>query len=360
MAGEPLVDLSAINTTDLLTNVRGGLERQSRILGKLDLTATFVGDNHDRPGLSAFVDLQATNGANFSASVVGDAQVISNIEAPAGTRVLDAWVAKDFGGEGGVRAGIVDLNSEFDVQATGALFLNASHGIGPDFSQAGNNGPSIFPAPGLGVIGWLITGDHWQVKAGIFEGTPGDPDHPGRTSLTLSSDEGALLVFEARNHISPNFTIGGGVWHFTAAFDALDVTAQSHANTGIYAIADGLLYSAPESGHAGLSGWIRAGFANGDIDPIDATLGGGLVYSAPFGRDTDQVGFAVSYAHFGRPARRAGIVDGKSETSLEATYSFGIDEHLIVQPDIQYVISPGADPSVGNALVTGSRIVATW
>jgi porin len=176
----------------------------------------------------------------------------------------------------------------------------------------------------------------------------------------LSSDEGALLVFEARNRISPDFTVGGGVWHFTATFDTLDATRQSRANTGAYAIADGVLYAAPEGGRAGLSGWIRAGVANGDINPIDATLGGGLVYTAPFGRDADQAGLAFSYAHFGDPARKAGIARGKSETNLEATYSVGFGDHLIVQPDVQYVMSPGANPSVGDALVMGSRIVATW
>jgi porin len=360
MSEEPLLDLSAANVTDVLTDVSGGLRRQTRFLDKFDVTAAFVGDNHERPGWSAFLDLQATNGGNFSASVSGDAEVISNIEAPAGTRVLDAWIARDFNGEGGVKTGIVDLNTEFDVQATGALFLNASHGIGPDFSQAGQNGPSIFPAPGLGAVGWLITDDHWQIKAGIFEGISGDPAHPGRTALNLSSEEGALLVFEARNHISPDFVVGGGVWHFTAPFDTLDAAKQSRANTGAYAIADGVLYAAPEGDRAGLSGWLRAGFANGDINPVDATIGGGLVYTGPFGRKADQAGIAFSYIHFGTQARRAALVIGDHEANLEATYSFGIGDHLIVQPDIQYVLSPGADTSVDNALVMGSRIVATW
>jgi len=361
-ADELPIDFSAVNVTDFFANVDGGLKRQSRLLDKLDLTAAFVGDNHEWPGLSAFIDLQATDGGNFSASVVGDAQIISNIEAPAGTRILNAWIARDFGGEGGFKIGIVDLNSEFDVQATGALFLNSSHGIGPDFSQAGVNGPSIFPATGLGTVGWLIATDHWQIKAGVFEGTPGDPNRPGSTSLSLSGDEGALLVLEVRNRIAPDFVVGGGLWRFTSPFDKLRAAAgQRAASTGIYAIADGAIYAAPEGGgRAGLSGWIRAGFANGDVNPVDATLGGGLVYTAPFGRENDQTGLAFSYIHYGAPARDAGIASGASETNLEATYSLGISDRLIVQPDIQYVLAPDGNPSVGNALVVGSRITTVW
>lgn len=364
MAAEPLVDFSAVNVTDLLANVSGGLRRQARILDKFDIAAAYVGDNHEHPGLSAFVDLQATDGANFSKTVVGDAQIVSNLEAPAGTRILDAWIAQDFGGEGGVKAGIIDLNSEFDVQATGVLFLNSSHGIGPDFSQSGENGPSIFPNTGLGLTGWWLPGDHWQLKAGLFEGTPGDPAHPGRTSLSLSDDEGALLVFEARNHITPDVVIGAGVWRYTARFDALDTSGRVSGNSGIYGIIDGTLYSAPEGGRSGLSGWVRVGFADQTINPIAATVGGGFVYTGPFGRKADQAGVAFGYVHFGPPAQRAaaaaGTPTGPSETTAEATYSFALTESLIVQPDIQYVFSPGADPTLTNALVVGSRVTANW
>jgi porin len=364
VAAEPPLDLSAANVTDVLADVSGGLRREARILDKLDITAAYVGDNHNHPGLSAFIDLQATNGANFSKTVIGDAQIASNLDAPAGVRVLDAWIARDFGGEGGFKTGILDLNSEFDVQATGVLFLNSSHGIGPDFSQSGENGPSIFPNTGLGFAGWWLPGDHWQLKAGVFEGTAGDPAHPGRTSLSVSNNEGALLVFEARNRIMPGVVIGAGTWRYTARFDALDGPGRVSGNSGIYGIIDGSLYSAPEGGRSGLSGWLRAGFADNRINPIGATLGGGLVYTGPFGRNADQAGIAFGYVHFGSPARHAasgaGTPMGPSETTAEATYSFAVGESLTVQPDIQYVFSPGADPMLADALIVGSRVTATW
>ncbi len=363
-ANEPLFDISAVNVTDILADVSGGLRREARVLDKFDVTAAYVGDNHNHPGLSVFVDLQATDGANFSKTVVGDAQIVSNLEAPAGTRVLDAWIAQDFGGKGGFKAGIVDLNSEFDVQATGALFLNSSHGIGPDFSQSGENGPSIFPNTGLGFAGWWLPGDHWQLKAGVFEGTSGDPAHPGRTAISLSGDEGALLVFEARNHVSPDVVIGAGVWRYTARSDALDSSGRVSGNSGIYGIVDGTLYSAPEGGRSGLSGWIRIGFADEAINPIAATVGGGLVYTGPFGRQADQAGIAFGYVHFGLPEQHAAAAESApiraSETTAEATYSFAVTESLIVQPDIQYVFSPSADPMLADALIVGSRVTATW
>ena len=86
------------------------------------------------------------NGSTLENSdeLVGDLQVISNIDASHAWRVFEFWY--EFGeGPWSVRTGLYDLNSEFDVNETGGLFLNSSHGMGPDFSQTGENGPSIFP-----------------------------------------------------------------------------------------------------------------------------------------------------------------------------------------------------------------------
>jgi porin len=361
-AGEHLLDISASNITDVLSDVQGGLRRGTRVLDKADVTAAFLGPDHGVQGFSAFVDGQVTDGANFSGAVVGDAQTVSNIDGPSSFRLVSAWIAQDFGGRGGIKAGVVDLNTEFDVQATGALFLNSSFGIGPDFSQSGQNGPSIFPTTGLGLVGWWLPAGHWQLKAGLFEGAPGDPTHPGRTSFTLSRDEGVLMVLEARNHLTPDFVVGGGTWRYTAPFDAVDPARDRlFGNAGYYAIADGLLYAAPEGDKAGLSGWVRIGFADDRINPIDAAVSGGFVYTAPFGRMADQAGISFARAQFGTPARRAanGAL-GLDEMAVETAYSFNINSHLTVQPDVQYVISPGGDPAIENALVIGSRFIATW
>ena len=62
---------------------------------------------------------------------------------------------------------------------------------------------------------------------------------------------------------------------------------------------------------------------------------------------------------FGQPARLA-TGSGLAETTFEASYSFNINDRLTLQPDLQYVVSPSGDPTLGNALVVGSRLIATW
>ena len=48
--------------------------------------------------------------------------------------------------------------------------------------------------------------------------------------------------------------------------------------------------------------------------------------------------------------------DGKAETIVEATYKDEVLPGLSLQPDVQYVVHPGADPTIRNALVLGLRV----
>ena len=50
---------------------------------------------------------------------------------------------------------------------------------------------------------------------------------------------------------------------------------------------------------------------------------------------------------------------GHAETAVEATYSFAVNSHFSLQPDIQYVISPSGGP-MPDAVVVGSRVMAAW
>lgn len=353
----------ASNVTDVMFNTTGGLASGARVLTKFDVSAAWTpAEDGALKGWSAIVALQATDATDFSGRLTGDLQGVSNIDAPAGVRLSNAWLGYDSEGTAGLKAGVIDLNSEFDVQETGLLFLNPSHGIGPDFSQSGLNAPSIFPTTGLGIVGYWMFDDHWTLKAGVFEGTSGDPNHPGRESIALTGREGALFTVELRNRIAPHFVIGAGAWHYTADFDTLDGFVAGD-NAGIYAIADGKLYLEEGSDERGLGAWLRVGFANARINVISTYFGGGFVYTGVFG-EHDQAGIAVASARLGDHARDAAALAGtpleSGETTLEATYAFAVIDWMSVQPDVQYVVSPGADPTLADAFVVGTRAVLTW
>ena len=129
-------------------NLRGGQSRDGAYLDNLDLVATLDADRIGLDGTTIAVAALYNNRATFS-DKVGDLQTISNIDTDGAARLYEAWIERRFT-LASFKLGLMDLNAEFDANETGSLFINSSHGIGPDFSQIGETGPSIFPITGPG------------------------------------------------------------------------------------------------------------------------------------------------------------------------------------------------------------------
>src|SRR3569623_213053 len=175
---------------------RAGAERRdAHRIGRRDLDLDSGTGLFGVDGAHAHADIFLLHGGGFSDRVVGDAQVVSNIDAPYAIRPIEAFVEALFGGGGRAKAGLIDLNGEFDLQSVGALFLNSSFGIAPDYSQSGLNGPSIFPitSPGLLVA---VERSRWTLRMSAFVALPCDPDHPHRTLPGPFFLGGALLGVE--------------------------------------------------------------------------------------------------------------------------------------------------------------------
>lgn len=363
----------AAYTADALANAQGGARPGEAYVDLLKLSAAYDGAASGHDGLTGLLSLEYHNGANFSAGRVGAFQTITSTDAqPGDIRLYEAWIQREvLGGKGGVRAGLIDLNRLYDVQETASLFLNASHGIGPDFSDSGVNGPSIYPTTALAVTGLYRPAEGWTAQLGVFDAVAGDPAHRGRfVAIELSARQGALIVAQVEKRFGDRLRIEGGGWTYTAAFPSLDqadaagAPRRVHGNDGVYGLVEGRILAKPGGGAGGLSGWLRLGRGNGDINPVEGYLGAGLVYTGLFpGRDADQAGVAVARAAFGQGARAAGDLAGKpigdAETNVEATYLYVFRNWLSLQPDLQYVIHPGGDERLRNALVVGFRLAFT-
>ena len=181
------IDLSIVYTAELFSNVRGGLERSARYLDNLDVTLRVDAERaFGWRGATLFAYGLYNNGEPFSEDLVGAVQGVSNIETGVqAARLYEAWIEQRFAADrGSMKIGLYDLNSEFDVIEAAALFLNPSHGIGPDFAQSGRNGPSIFPVTSLAIRGEYRLADAWLVRAVLLDAVPGDPDRPKRTVIT--------------------------------------------------------------------------------------------------------------------------------------------------------------------------------
>ncbi|MFC3071327.1 carbohydrate porin [Phenylobacterium soli] len=338
-------------TLDLWRNTRGGLQVGDTQLNKLQLVADFNGTHLGLPGWTARLQYFRANGERLSGGRIGDVQTASNIEALSTDRLMEAWVARRFG-RGDLKAGLIDLNAEFDSIGAAGLFLNSSHGIGPDLSKSGLDGPSIFPVSAPGAQARWRPSKRLSLAAAAFGGTPGDLAHPKAfAAARLSARDGALLIGQANWSLGEDARVALGAWRYTASFDRLDrPDLRQHGWAGTYAFVEGPL---PVE-H--VKGWLRAGLTDRGVATVSDYLGGGLTREAPFAsRPDDAIGLAVGRAGLGGPARRAAGLPA-AETTVELTYRYQLSHALAVQPDLQYVRHPASRAGLPDALAVGLRL----
>ena len=283
---------------------------------------------------------------------VGDAQAVSNIET--GTRAIrlyEAWIDQKFGDVASLRVGLYDLNSEFDALDASGLFVSSPHGIGTDFAQSGQNGPSIFPSTSLAARVAFAPAEGWTIRAAIFDAVPGDPARPARTAVKLGKGDGALLVGEIEAPLAGGKLLLGH-WRYTAAFDRIDGAGAETGNAGSYIRAQ-LPLARREDGT--LDAFVRAGVASSRFNMFDRFLSGGLNFSGWVkGREDDALGLAVAAAFTADPYRAA-TGAAASEVAIELTYRAQVTPWLAIQPNAHYVRRPSADPGVADAIVLGVR-----
>ncbi len=336
-------------TGDLIGDVSGGLRRGGLMMHNLDLTADWQGAN----GWEVFGYVLGNANGGFSGKYAGDAQAVSNIDATPGVRLFEAWAKKTSADQSiSATVGLINLNGIFDVQDVGALFLNSSHGIGPDYSQAG---PSIFPISALGAVGEWHPNEHLSLRAAVFDAVAGDANDDTRFAyIRLSRDEGAQWLAELQYDFTGG-TVKLGHWANTLAAPTLDGLG-THRMSGSYAQAQFTLTTEKDHGDQGLKGWVRAGRADDLTLAIDSYAGGGLVYTGLLpGRDGDLAGISVARAHFGTPYQATVSGPVEAETTWELSYQAAIRPGFSIQPDVQYVTHPGGDPGVKDAVVMAVR-----
>lgn len=358
-------------------NLDGGVARSSTYVGNLHLRSLMDLDRaagwHDT---HAYVDALWIHGGQPEA-FVGDAMGVNNLAAPPNLQLEEAWIEHNLADANvSLLAGLYDVNSEFDRTQSGGLFLNSSFGIGPEFSQTGVDGPSIFPRTALGARVAYKPASGVVLRAAVLDGVPLIRGHD--TLRAFQAGDGRLYVAElalldrpaARPAPDARFRIGRnamlpmyqgklaiGAWHYTTTFDRLVPTGgrtTQRGATGYYAVADRTVARDPHDSDRSLSLFAQLGVGDPDVARFGRYLGAGAVLAGPFAsRSQDELGLAIAVARNGRPygQQQTPHPTTATERSIELSYLAQATDWLAVQPDLQYVVHPDTDPAVRNALV---------
>ncbi|MBN2242001.1 MAG: carbohydrate porin [Acidobacteria bacterium] len=348
-------------------NTRGGIKRGQTHLHEIDISANV---DTQKAGLWSngkfFVQaLSHQGGALLSEELAGDCQIVSNIETPHSTRIHQLWYEhgllnkKLF-----LLLGIHDFNDDFAMNEQGSLFINSAFGLSSDVAMAAR--PCTFPLAAPGVRARFVPHSSWEFLGGIYNGDPGDPSEEKHfPKLDFDSRAGALIAVESRYHYSKDSLPGMvqfGFWKNTGTFedlihaDAFGNPVEYKGNHGWYLVA-GKKITAETQQDQGLGAFLQLGWTPKEyINAFKRYIGAGIQYTGLIPhRDRDEAGIAVARAEVHDSVRIAAGRD-RAETTLEISYRAVLLPALALQPDLQFILNPGANPERSNAIVAGGRL----
>ncbi len=298
-----------------------------------------------------------TNGNSIS-KLAGDLQGVSNIEAHKGAEILEGWLELISPTGLRLKGGILDSNADFDSIDPAQFFINSSHGIGPDFSSVGLSGPSIFPETGLGAIAFFEQ-DKWSVKLGAFDPLTRASGSELNTANNVDWDraDGVLVVSEVQiNSMASIITVGMWTSSFSLEKSFTEISNLSNAK--------GMYTSLSRSDTFGDT-YVRLGLSESKNAYIDRYIGAGWVKSiSPNANFMSEsfIGISWASARLGdlgifseSPRDMVDNSDHSFEHILEISSNTKLSDNLQLQPNLQFIIHPGAQVGAPSRLVVGIR-----
>ncbi|RDJ98833.1 carbohydrate porin [Paraburkholderia lacunae] len=403
------VTFTLTETSELLGNVRGGLDRGVAYDGLT--TATVQVDTQKAfglPGGQFNVSALQIHGRNLSADKLGTLNTASGIEAQDTTRLWELWYQQSFLNKRvDVKIGQQSIDQEFITSTYSALFVNTMFGWPALPSYDMPNGGPAYPLSALGVrVRGQIT-PSLTALAGVFDGDPLGNDQNNKSGTNFNLHNSTLFIGElqyAINQPADGEMVGAGggglpgtykigVWYNNGRFAdqrydntglsladpaSTGVAARHHGDYSFYAVADQMIWRPNPDEARSLGVFARVIGAPGDRNLVSLAANLGIVLKAPFaGRDNDSAGLALTYIKVGSHAH--GLDEDNlafsggpygvrtSETTLEATYQYQVNPWWTLQADAQYTFNAGAgqnpsDPTqpLRNTFVVGVRTNITF
>ena len=384
-------------TSEVLGNVTGGTRTGADYDG---LTLMSVGLDTDKAfgwhGGTFNVSALEIHGRNLSAdnlaaSSGGIIQTVSGIEAERTFRLWEAWFDQaTLDGTADIKIGQQSLDQEFITSTYTSLFMNTMMGWPALPSYDMYAGGPAYPLASLGIRLRKSEGPFTGLIGVFNDNPPGgafdDDDQlrgAERTGTEFNFNTGALVIAELQfglnqpstgQNVEPGASTDGlpgtyriGAWYDSAAFpdqrySTDDLSLASFASNGETRLLrhDFAVYTSDDqqiwhdaAGVRSLGVFARLMGAPGDRNFISFSTNLGISLKAPFiSRPNDTLGLGYGLAkvsssdsgldqdtrtYSGNP----GYPVRSSESFIELTYQAQVAPWWTVQPDFQYIFTPG-------------------
>jgi porin len=354
------IALAGTWTAELAQVFKGGVEQRGTFHNLLDLNLTFDPEPLlSIPGATIYVDAYAMNG-RLVADDVGDWQYVSNIDADPVHQIAEVWWEQRFL-DGAIRAkvGKVDANSEFGWVENGSMFLHSG------LSYPSTVGLPLYPDPATSVNLFVAPDGPWSVGVGCYDGAGQEGiSTGGRGPQTFLGEPADLFwIGEAtvrwalRGDTLPGRLAVGAALH-TGTFQRFEGGTEKGTKS-FYGVLDQAIWrERPDDADDDEGVGVAAIVDRADADVSEAAFHSsigihwrGLVPD----RDQDVIGIAASWLQF---SREAGFTEDY-ELAVELVWRVQVTPRIALSPDVQYVVHPGGNDSLENAVVGLLRLEIT-
>jgi porin len=380
--------------------VAGGQRQGIDYTSQIGLSVDLEGQKYGLPGFAIHSVIVQRNGRSASADFLDDD--------------LDA-VQQIFGGGGSVAAHLVYLYGEQQLENGRIDLAGGWLPIGNYFASSplycyfvnvifcGNPHPlpvypgePDWPAASWGIQARVFVLPTVYAMGGVFQVNPNDGGRSG-WDLFIHGATGVSVPLEVG--WTPSFGPDHLLGHYKVGFDNdsssypnLYVSANGlpialsglpgqpeHGRRMYYVFADQMLMRTGKGDTDGLIAFGGFVHADAEISPLENQVFGGLLSTASFiGRPQDSLGIAASWfqvsgsltatqqleAVLDEPLTGGGLGTPlgvqSHEEEIEAMYIAKVYRGFFVEPDIQYIITPGGTSRTRNGLALGLQLNVTF
>lgn len=348
----------------LFSNFRGGLDQGTSYVGRVHFTISL---NTEYAGLwkngEFFFNGVNMHGGNPTAKYIGDFQPISRNEAaPERTGLFELWYKHRFT-NGFVLIGQHDMNTSMGTSAYAGQSINSAFGMNPSITPNAGNAFSIFPRTMPTIYAQYRNLKFGQtsvtLQGAVYLGFAEDFEND-RYNVKWNLDGSTHSRFEAHFIRKRGIIKLGAMYHSGAFPSVLDADLEVRRNVGFYLITDQLILPEDDESDQGLGVFLQLGSAPGEQNLVPLFFSTGINYKGLLeGRDRDNLFLGLVISSINNDVVRTMNTDN-SRSIIEANYAIAIGDHLVIQPDLQYLINPGANPLLKNSFSGLLRFSITY
>jgi porin len=398
---------------DAFDNPVGGVKQGPGYAGRLSIIMD--GDLEKLAGWSwanFHASIHNIFGTQYSTTNLDNLMLVSSVEAPPTVRLFNLWIEQDLTSRINLRIGQFTAAQEFIVSRNADLFGNSTFGWPMLNTQDLPSGGPNYPEAALGARLQVAFNDQFVLRAAIFDGDPAgsgsnNPVTSDKYGVAFRVNDPPFMIVEAvygyggarllgaqqnpnqegnglpavdeagpRVAASPSALPGVikiGAWYNAGSFPLQDFTQsgtmppQVRGDAAVYGLFEQTLWRVPGSPNRALGFFARGVAAPSDRSEVDRYADAGFTFRGPFAwRPEDIVGVAFAYGRISPDAaatdRALAALTGvpipirNYEAAIELTYRWEITDNWSIQPDLQYIIHPGANIANPASPASGSAI----